>query len=304
MTIASALPREEPGYRRGLVLVLIAGVFWSTVGLFVRLIETATAWQILFYRSLGVAVAMLLIIALQNRRSILAVFRESGLTAVFGGLALVAAFCGSIFSYLNTSVANAVFIFASAPFLTALFSRLLLGERVRPGTWLAIFIAALGIGIMVAEGIALGELFGNLAALVSAAGFAFFSIALRRRRGANMFPAVCLGGSFTTVIAAVMCLISGEGLAVSLADGTISVGLGAVVICGGMLLFTVGSKVVPAAELTLLAMTEVLLAPVWVWLLLDESASFYTLLGGAILLSAIVGNALTGLRRKPPPLAT
>ena len=118
-----------------------------------------------------------------------------------------------------------------------------------------------------------------------------------------MLPAVSLGGIFTALVAAVACLMTGEAFTISAYDTALSVGLGVVQLGFGLSLYTLGSKVVPASELALLSMTEVVLGPFWVWLFLGETASGFTLLGGAILLTAITGNALTHLRHRPPPLA-
>ena len=294
---------HSAAYRRGLVFVLSAGVCWSMIGIVLRLIEAAEAWQILFYRSLTLWVFLSLVILLRSGGRPLAVFRRAGLSAVLGGLALVFAFSGSVFSILNTTVANAVFIFATAPFFAALLGRLLLGEPVRRATWIAIAVGAVGVALMVGEGLRLGHLLGNVAALVSALGFAFFALALRWGRSDDMFPAACLGGFFTTLVAGIACLVTGIGFVVPLADLGLAATLGVFQLGVGMMLFTVGSRSVPAGELTLLAMTEVLLAPIWVWLFLGETAGPWTLIGGAVLLSAIFGNAVTGLRRQPPPIA-
>jgi drug/metabolite transporter (DMT)-like permease len=201
-------------------------------------------------------------------------------------------------------VANAVFLFAASPFFAALLGWLLLREPVRPATWAAITVAGLGMFIMVRDGLAGGETAGNFAAVLSAFGFAAFTLTLRWGKLEDMMPAVVLGGLFSMAVAMIVLGVRGEVLAVPVRDIVISVAMGAGMLATGMALYTLGSQVVPAAELTLLSMVEVLLAPVWVWLILGETASAGTFLGGGILLLAIAGNALSGLRRKrvAPPL--
>ena len=302
MTTASETAGQHAATRRGLLLVLLAGVCWSSMGLVVRLMEVATPWQILFYRSIALAAFLFLVIALRSRGRPFEVYRQAGLSAVLGGLALVAAFSGSIFSIVNTTVANAMFLFATAPFFAALLGWVLLRERVRRATWIAMAVGAVGVVIMVGEGIALGHLLGNVAAVISALGFAFFTIALRWKHRNDMLPAVSLGGLFTTVVAGTACLVEGEGLALPAHDIGLAVFLGLFQLGLGLSLYTMGAKTVPAAELALLSMTEVVLGPVWVWLLLGESAALATWVGGAILMAAIAGNALTRLRQRPPPL--
>ncbi len=303
MTSAAEERQSDVGYRRGLALVLLAGVCWSSMGLMVRLMEAATVWQILFYRSIALALFLFLVLTLRSGGRPLEVYRRAGLSAVLGGLALVLAFAGGIFAVVHTTVANAMFLLATAPFFAALLARLLLRETVRRATWIAMAAAALGVAIMVAEGIGLGHLAGNLAAMLSALGFALFTIALRWKRKQDMLPAVSLGGLFAVVIAGGVCLATGQSFAVPAQDVALAFAMGVFQVGAGLIFYTLGSKGLPAAELALLSMTEVVLGPFWVWLFLGETAGPYTLLGGAVLLAAIAGNALTRLRHRPPPLA-
>lgn len=294
--------KADPAYHRGLVMVLSAGVCWSSMGLAIRLMEAATAWQILFYRSLSLIAFVLLVIMARTGGRPLAAFRKAGISAVLGGLALVAAFSGGVIAIQTTTVANAMFLFATAPFLTALLGRLILGESVRGATWIAMLAAAVGIALMVGEGISLGYLAGNVAAVVAALGFALFTIALRWKKSQDMMPAVFFAGVFTVIFAGAMGLAGGQSLVVSERDLALSLGLGVFQIGVGLALYTMGSNSVPATELALLSTTEVVLGPFWVWLFLGETVGLYTLLGGAILIAAISGNALSGLRRRPPPM--
>ncbi len=301
MTAACGQQTDRLTYHRGVALVLLAGTCWSLMGLGIRLIETASAWQILFYRSLSLSAFLMVVFFIRAPARPFAVIIKSGLPALLGGVALVAAFVGSVVGLIGTTVANAMFLFASAPFIVAVLSWLLLRERVRRATWIAVVFAVAGIGIMVADGVAAGQFWGNAAAVMSAIGFAFFTLALRWGRTNDMLPLIFYGAVFTTIIAAVICMANGDGLAVSAADGALATGLGLILLGGGMSIYTIGSRIVPAAELSLLAMTEVLLGPFWVWIFVGETAGLLTWIGGAVLLSAIVGNALSGLRRAPPP---
>ena len=289
-------------YRRGVVLVLLAGVCWSIMGLGVRLMEAANVWQILFYRSCALAPLLFVLMAVRSKGTPVAVIRRAGLAGVIGGLALVAAFSGGIYAIQTTTVANALFLFASAPFFAALLGRVILGESVRSATWIAMAVATLGIVVMVAEGIALGHLIGNSAAIFSALGFAVFTVALRWRKLEDMLPAVFLAGVFAIIVSAAMSFAADFSLAVSAHDLAIALFLGFFQLGLGLTLYTFGSKAVPAAELALLSMTEVVLGSLWVWIFLGEKVAPLTLLGGAILLGAIAGNAITGARRKPTPV--
>ena len=196
-------------YRQGVILVVIAGVCWSTIGLGIRLIEVANVWQILFYRSLALAPYLLLVITVRSRGNPLSVIRKTGPAGVVGGLALVCAFAGGIYAVQSTTVANAMFLFASAPFITALLGWIILRESVRKATWVAMAVAMAGISVMVWGGISVGRMNGNLAALFSALGFAVFTIALRWRKLEDMMPTVFLGGIFAIIVSGVVCYAAG-----------------------------------------------------------------------------------------------
>jgi len=291
--------------RRGLIFVFVAGVLWSTVGLGIRLIDEATVWQILLYRSISLSLFLAIVIYLRSGKNLLKVVRSAGLPGCIAGLALVGAYSGGIYGIQSTSVANAMLLFASAPFMAAILGWIFLREIVRKATWVAILFAIAGIGIMVQDKTQGGAaLMGNLAALGSAFGFAVFTVALRWGRSGDMLPAVFLSGIFAIFITASICLLSGLSFQISINDTSISMGMGIFQVGAGLVLYTLGSKTLPAAELTLLSLAEVLLGPFWVYLFLQEVATLNTLLGGLVLLLAIAGNAISGARRKPPPITT
>ena len=292
----------NPSYRHGVILVLLAGLCWSSMGLGIRFIETANVWQILFYRSLSLAPFLFLVIAVRSAGRPFLVIRKVGLAGLIGAIALVFAFTGGIFAIQATTVANAMFLFAAAPFLAALLGLFILRERVRTATWWAMVVAIAGIVLMVWEGISLGRMMGNIAALISSLGFAVFTVALRWRKVEDMMPTVFLAGVFAIVTAAAVCLSLGYSLVLPGRDILVASSLGIFQVGAGMVIYTIGSRAIPAAELALLSMIEVVLGPFWVWLFLGETAGVFTLLGGGVLLAAIAGNALSGLRNKPVPI--
>ena len=298
-SIPTTVARLSPDstYRFGVLLIFAAGLCWSTMGLGIRLMDVATAWQILFYRSLSLAITLFVVIAVRSKGDLIERFEKIGTAGVLGAIALMLAFSASIIAIQVTSVANAMFLFAAAPFIAALLARGLIGERLRTATWMAIGVGTIGILIMVAQGISAGHLFGNVAALLSAFGFAGFTVALRWGRTGDMLPVVCLAGFFAVVVAASTCLATGEGFSISAHDMSIAIGLGFGQLGLGLILCTIGARHVPAAEVDLISMTEVLLGPFWVWLFLGEKPSTYVLIGGGILLLAIAGNALSGMAR-------
>ena len=302
MTVANSSHAKTESHKLGVLFVFAAGVLWSTVGLGIRLIEEASVWQILLYRSISLSLFLYVVIRVRSGESPFAQVRRIGFPAVVAGLSLVAAYSGGIYSIQSTSVANAMLLFATAPFMAAVLGWIVLRESVRAATWISIAVAIGGIGIMVADKSGSVALKGSLAALGSAFGFAVFTVALRWGKTGEMLPAVFLSGLFAIAITFGICRFSGLSVVLGLHDGGIAMGMGVFQVGSGLILYTLGSRSLPAAELALLSLAEVLLGPLWVWLFLDETASLNTLTGGAVLLAAIAGNALSGKRRKPPPI--
>ena len=281
-------------YASGVGLVFLAGVVWSVQGLLIRQIADAGPWVILFWRSAGMVPVLLIWIWAGSGGRPLQQIRAVGWPGLIGGMGLVAAFAGAIYSFQTTSVANAVLLFTASPFFAALLGRVLLGEAVSPLTWAAIGLAVLGVGVMVGGGIAGGTMIGNVAALLSALGFAIFSVALRWRHLANMLPAILLGGVLAMLAGALASGLMGQTLLVPARDIAIAAGMGAVTLAGGLILYTIGSRAVPAAQATLISLVEVLLAPIWALAFLGETVTPGTLLGGIVLLAAVILNACGG----------
>lgn len=304
MTLA-ATTVGEVGFLRGRGLVLLSGVLMSMGGPLIRLLDAADEWQFLAYRATALVAVLMIVIALRYPGRFLATLRAAGWTAVLAGCCLSCAFVGFVFSITHTTVANTLFLLSAAPFGAALLGWLVIGETVSRATWFAMVGAFAGVSVMIGEGIAESDLFGDLAALGAALGFAGFSVALRRGREVDMIPAVLFAGVISGVLSAMMAVAFGSGLAIPLGDVGLSFTYGGIGIAGGLWLFTLGSRYVPAAELTLLSLTEVILGPIWVWLAFSEEPSPITLLGGAMLLASITALTIHGVRRvKPPPLVT
>jgi len=294
----------DPGYARGVALVALAGVFWSLGGLLIRLIEAASGWQIVLFRAIALALTLTLVIALRHRGRVVAAFRAAGWNGAVAGAALAGGFICFVLALLNTSVANATFMLGASPFLAAVLGRIVLGETIRRTTALAMAAAFAGILIMVGGGLVIGTIRGNLLALGASVGFAIFSVLLRRGRERDMLPCVVIAGAISALIALPVVLAGAPSLAAALAlsprDLALCAAMGAIAVGGGLTVYTIGARHVPVAELTLLSMTELALAPIWVWLAVGEIPSGYTLAGGAIILTAIAAQALSGARRRRP----
>jgi drug/metabolite transporter (DMT)-like permease len=271
---------------------------WSTIGLVVRQIEEAGAASVMFWRSAGLLPVLWAFLHWRTGGRVLASMRAMGLPGLVGAMGLVAAYAGALYALQATTVANAVFLYSAAPFFAALLGWIALGERVPMTTWVAMGLAGAGIFVMIGGGIEGGRMDGNIAALISAAGFAVFSVSLRWGHVEDSLPIVLMGGILSMIAAFGLAPLLGQTVAANPHDIAVAMALGAVVLTGGMMLYTYGSKALPTAELTLMSSIENILAPLWVWLLLGETASSTTLLGGAMVLAAVMGNALMGARRQ------
>ncbi len=287
-------------YATGLTLALVSATLWSGMALGLRMIEAASVWEILFWRSIGLLPVVAGLI-LWTHGGLVAPVRGAGKAGVIGGIGIAISFCGAVYAIQSTTVANAVFLFSASPFLAALFSGLVLGERVRRSTWFAIALALVGVFIMVRDGLAFGAGPGNVAALISAAGFATMILAMRARPEAEPAVPVLLGAVFNLAIALPAALALGGRFWIGLHDAGVAVGLGTGILGLGLALYSRAARSLPAAELALVSMVEVVLAPIWVWLVLGEKTREGTLMGGAILLAALLFNALAATRAPPSP---
>ncbi len=285
---------------QGAILVVAAGACWSLAGLFLRAMEEAGAWQVLVYRSGATLLFVLALIAARHRGSPWPAVRALGWKGPLAGSALAAAMLLFIVSMSLTTVFNAVMMLCIAPLLAAGLGRILLGEAVRPITLLAMVIAVVGVAVMVHAGLEFGGLLGTLLSLGAALGFAVFTVTLRAAKVRDTLPAVAWAGLIGCAVALIVVLAEGRTPFISLHDMALAAAMGSVQIGLGMLFFTAGAKRLTAAEATLLALSEVVLAPIWVWLVFGEKPAGAAFVGGSVLLGAMVLQTASGLRRRQP----
>ena len=287
----------EVNRKKGVALVLTAGIFWSFAGLAVRLIEHAVEWQILFYRSTTLVGFLCCYILVARRGKFVASIQDGGTLAIKAGFWLSLAFVAWIYALTNTTVANALFMLSTAPFLAAIIGRLILKEVVLPSTWFFVALTTAGVGVMVVEGLQLGTLFGTAMGLCAAIGFALFAVQLRQGRQTDLVPFVLWAGFFASLWAGTMILLTSESFGISMRDWLLCASMGVFQVGVGLVIFSHGSRHLSAAEITLLSMTEIVLGPLWVWLVIKEMPGFLTLIGGGIVMSAIAGQAIRTLRQ-------
>ena len=292
------LPVSGPHRDRivGRLWVLSAGLCMSVGGPIIRLADESTAWQFLFYRSLGAALALLIYLLVAGH-PVLPAIRRTGVTGLIGGLCLAVGFIGYVWGVMNSTVANALFLISASPLFAALLAWIVIREPVSRSMWVAMGGVMVGVAIMIGEGLAEADLFGDLAALSAALGFAGFTVCIRRGRHTDMSPTILIAAVIAAAVSGTMALAGGAGLAVPLADVGLAAAYGVLVIGAGIFMLTIGARHVPAAELVVLSLTEVVFGPIWVALAFGEIPSLLTLAGGVVLLGSIVGQAFVGMRR-------
>lgn len=285
--------QRDPLYARGVAFMLAAGAFASVNGVLFRNIEAATDWQIIFWRNSTMFLFLIGLLAVRSRGAVTTAFRAAGRPGLIGGLILGA---GNIFfalSIIHTTVANALFILSASPFISAILAWFLLREHVQRRTVLAMIVALVGVGVMVMEGLGAGRLFGNVMAVGTTLAHAGFVVSLRYGRHTDMLPSIVVAGASAAIVAFAV----GGSMAVSWHDFAMCAMMGMGAMSIGFICFTMGSRHVPAAQVALLSLSEVVLGPIWVALMVDELPSVLTLIGGTLVLSAIVGQAVIGMRR-------
>ncbi|HEX5980213.1 MAG TPA: DMT family transporter [Thermoleophilaceae bacterium] len=282
MTTAAVAPEGTRRQRRGQVYVALAAVAWSTAGVLQRQLTLDTSTQVLG-RAAFAGVALLAYVAVVERGRVVQAFRSVGVAGVAVALCVATA-SGSFIAALNhTSVARVLFILAVAPVLAALVARVTLGEPITRRTVVAMGVALAGVTLMLgAPGE--GSLAGDALSLVAALAFALMIVITRWRHDVSMAPATCL--SQAILVAAFMPFASPGEIGSDDIGWLAALGIGQIGL--GFVLLTAGARLIPAAQVGLLTLLEVVLGPVWVWLALDERPSTLTLIGGAIVIGAIV----------------
>ena len=277
---------------RGRLYVALAAVAWSTAGLFQRELSVGVATQ-LGGRALFAALGLLAYIWLSERGGVVQSFRAIGR----GGIAIVLLLAVSSASFLialnHAPVANVLFMQALAPIIAAALGTLL-GEPVSRRTWAAMAVALTGVAVMVG-GPGGASLLGQALSLLMAVSFALVLVITRHRHDVSMAPATCLS---QVLVFAAAAPFAGTA-AIGVRDGLLLATLGVCQIGLGLIFLTIGGRLIPAGEVGLITLLEVVLGPLWVWALLAERPGTATLVGGAVVLGAVLLQARSDT--EPPP---
>ena len=273
-------------------IVLFAGLVWSFGPLVVRYMTDPhlVPWQYIFGRGLTIFIILNLYLFFEEGINFYKNYKKVGKSGLVGGVGLGIAMISFIYSITNTSAAITLLCLAAMPFFTALLAFLFLKEKITTNVWVSIIIATVGILIMAIGNDEKNSLIGFIFGITSSIGFSIFSVTLRWRKETPKFTTVAVAGLFCFIIAAIMILVKNESFfATSYNSAMFS--LHGTLVCLGLILYSIGSKAIPAAELTLLSLTEVIGGIFWVWLPLfgiHEVPTTNTIVGGFFLFISLV----------------
>ena len=273
-------------------VVLFAGILWSFGPLVVRYMDNPhmVPWQYIFGRGLTIFILLNLYLYFEEGINFYKNYKKIGRSGIIGGCGLGVAMISFIYSITNTSAAITLLCLAAMPFFTAILAYLFLKEKISLNVWVSIFLAAVGIIIMAVGNNEKNSIIGFLFGLLSSVGFSIFSVSLRWRKETPKFTTVAVAGLFCFIFATMMILITQQPF-FSTSYNSSMFSLHGVLVCLGLILYSIGSKAIPAAELTLLSLTEVIGGIFWVWLPLfgiNEVPSTYTIVGGFFLFVSLI----------------
>ena len=273
-------------------VVVFAGLLWSFGPLVVRNMDDPglIPCQYLFTRGLVIFFLLNIYLFFDEGIEFYKNYLKIGIAGIIGGVGLGTAMITFIWSITNTSVAITLLCLSAMPFITALLGFLFLKETIRPSVWVAIFVASTGVAIMAFDSVSIGSINGLIYGLASALGFSIFSVSLRWKKETPKFTTVAVAGLFCCLFS-IAILIQKD---LNFLSSSKNQGLFAVhgtLVCLGLILYSIGSKNLPAAELTLLSLTEVIGGIFWVWipiLGINEIPTNNTIIGGFLIFMAII----------------
>ena len=299
------MTQRHISYFAGVLLVAAGAACWSLGGALVRLTDGIDVWQIIFYRSLTLLVCLGLWLGFKFRGTLVRRMAEAGINAVIAGIAVGTAGLTFVASLFYTTVAEAIFMVGVGPFLSALLGYWILRERIPPVTWLAMTVALAGMAVIFYGNRGGGAVTGTLLALYSAFCFSCYAVLLRWGQRTEMSVALIWNAIFLILMSGVVLLLP-TGLSAASGLSAFAIGwwnagavflMGAVQLTLGLMLFTIGSRSVPAAQLTLIALVEPVLSPLWAWFVSSELPPVWTFIGGTVIVGAIAIQALFSATR-------
>jgi drug/metabolite transporter (DMT)-like permease len=317
-TVALSAASQE---KIGATFVFLSALFWSFGGAIARFLTIEDSWTIVFYRALfaGLFLCGFLLVR-DGPRETLRLYRNMGVPGLLVGIGFATASTCFIIAISYTTVANVVLIQAGVPLFAALMAWIIYRERISFTTWIAIVAVIIGVAIMVMGGPFIAQVddmlgfglidnatmattnpsidmryawFGNLLALTIAIVFAMVTVVTRRFKNVRQTPGASIGCFAAALVASTQAgslQVTGGEFAILMAFGALNLGL-------GMAFFVTGARMIPAAFAALLGTAETMLSPVWVAIFHDEVPGIETIIGGTILLAALLGYLLSALRK-------
>ncbi len=268
----------------GPLLVFLGACSLSFGGLIVKSFEGATLWQILFWRSIFFSITVLVFLIISYKKKTFKVFKESGLPGFIGGIILSFGFCGYVFAMYNTTVANTNFIISLQILFLAIFGYFFLKEKISAITLTSIILAIAGVLLMVGNSLTPGELSGNLAAFSMPITFAVLIIIVRKFPTVDMVPAQFIAGvccCFIGYFLSTKIMISPHDIFLGFLAGTFQIGL-------GFIFITTGARTTSSVMVGIIMLSESVLGPLWAFVFVSERPSMYGLIGGAIIIFAVL----------------
>ena len=273
-----------PGY----ILLLFGGFCLSWGGFVIRSFEEATVWQILLLRSVFFMIALMIFLIATYKKNTIKIIKDAGYPAVLGGLVMSLSFIAFVVSMSITTVANVVFIISTQTMFLAIFGYFYLKEKVSLISFLSILLAMGGITIMVGDSLSTGSFFGNIVALAIPINFSILVMIIRKNKNLDMVPAIFYSGIFSIIYG----LILSESFVFTGHDILMGFFLGVPQLAFGFICITIGSRTTASATIGLLMLTETTFAPLWVWLFLNEIPPLSVLIGGFVIITAIIVKSL------------
>ena len=273
-----------PGY----ILLLFGGFCLSWGGFIVRSFQEANVWQILFLRSFFFIIALSLFLTLTYKNRVIKIIKDSGVPGILGGFVMSFSFVAFIIAMNNTTVANVVFIISTQTMFLAIFGYFYLKEKVSLISFFSILLAMGGITIMVGDSLSTGSFLGNIVALAIPINFSILVMIIRKNKNLDMVPAIFYSGIFSIIYG----LILSESFVFTIHDILMGFFLGVPQLAFGFICITIGSRTTPSTTIGLLMLTETLFAPVWVWIFLNEIPPLSVLIGGCVIITAIILKSL------------
>ena len=268
----------------GPFLVFLGAVSLSFGGLIVKSFEGSTLWQILFWRSFFFIIVISIFLLISYKKTVFSALYKSGIPGLVGGVILSIGFASYVFAMYETTVANANFIIQTQTLFLAIFGYVFLKEKISKLTFTCIVIAVFGILLMLGGSVSPGQMTGNLVAFIMPISFAILIWIVRKFPEVDMIPLQLVAGIFATLIGLAMSptiIISSNDIFLGFLAGFFQVGF-------GFIFITIGARSTPSAFVGIIMLTEAVLGPLWAWLFVNENPPISVLIGGSIVITAVV----------------